>query len=452
MELTVASSRWGRDAYAASHAQLSLIGYNDAGGRWDESALGAFGESITYDPDVTLGRSMVDDVRPFLVLADRKWLWTGNVGGADFLRYVTAAEPHWHRRLARVRTLVGSGGPNLTDVEYAGVSTDGRIDARIRTQLGRTNDLVRVYYHLDYTFLQDVRYDRLAFFQVAADNYGDNGFTRYAYGNDQGVTLDAAVPAAAATGYASDDARGIALPGTAPWVMLYANTWNTPPLPEHLGNVGFVVRHFEADIGGTRVTTPHINLNRTNNRSPQIAFELGLPFQAGAPWCGAPCLGDARFIPAGSTVRATVEYLVPPSNKAAYYGGGAFLQGLPAELYDTPEMMRSLAAENTLVVEPVVGVVHRTAPVEIDTVDAPLAAEFVLTGGVGYTPLSFRGLVRHDGWRLQRLEGDAWVAVDQSVIGNDYWQARFEADTDTYTLTYNVENQAPTRYRLVWAP
>ena len=84
--------------------------------------------------------------------------------------------------------------------------------------------------------------------------------------------------------------------------------------------------------------------------------------------------------------------------------------------------------------------------------DAPLAAEFVLTGGVGYTPLSFRGLVRHDGWRLQRLEGDAWVAVDQSVIGNDYWQARFEADTDTYTLTYNVENQAPTRYRLVWAP
>jgi hypothetical protein len=50
MELTVASSRWGRDAYAASHAQLSLIGYNDAGGRWDESALGAFGASGAASP------------------------------------------------------------------------------------------------------------------------------------------------------------------------------------------------------------------------------------------------------------------------------------------------------------------------------------------------------------------------------------------------------------------
>ena len=43
MELTLASSRWG-EAYAASHAQLSLIGYGSAGGHWDESALGSFGE------------------------------------------------------------------------------------------------------------------------------------------------------------------------------------------------------------------------------------------------------------------------------------------------------------------------------------------------------------------------------------------------------------------------
>ncbi len=452
MELTVASSRWGRDAYAASHAQLSLIGWNDAGGRWDESALGVFGESVTYDPDVALNRAMVDDVRPFLVLANRKWLWTGNVGGADFLRYVTAAEPQWQRRLSRVRTLVDAGGPNLTDVEYAGVSTDGRIEGRIRTQLGRTDDLVRVYYHLDYTFLQDVRYERLAFFQMAADNYGDNGFTRYAYGNEAGVMADAAVPAVAATGYASDDARGIALPGVAPWVMLYANSWNAAPLPENLGNVGFVVRHFEADVGGTRLTTPHINLNRTNNGNPQIAFELGLPFEAGAAWCGAPCLGDARAIPAGSRVRATVEYLVPPAVKAAYYGTGAFLAGFPAEHFDTPEIMRALAAGNALTVEALVGAVRRIAPVEIDAVAAPVAAEFVLSGGIGYTPLSFHGLVRHDGWRLQRLEGDAWQDVDQSVIGNDFWQARHVPETDTYTLTYNVQNTRPTRYRLVWVP
>ena len=88
MELTIPSSRWGETAYAASHAQLSLIGYYSAGGHWDESALGCWGESITYDPDQTLGRAMVDDVRP-LVSRD-KCSWTGNVGGADFLRYTQA--------------------------------------------------------------------------------------------------------------------------------------------------------------------------------------------------------------------------------------------------------------------------------------------------------------------------------------------------------------------------
>ncbi|MGK0362878.1 MAG: hypothetical protein ACI9U2_005200, partial [Bradymonadia bacterium] len=127
LELTMASSRWGADAYAASHAQLSLIGYSNAGGHWDESALGVFGESITYDPDLALGRAMVDDVRPFLVQSVDRWNWTGNVGGADFLRYRTAAEPQWIRRLSRVRSRYFAPGPNLTDVGYSGVSSDGRI-------------------------------------------------------------------------------------------------------------------------------------------------------------------------------------------------------------------------------------------------------------------------------------------------------------------------------------
>ena len=59
----LAYGRWG-NAFASSHAQLCLIGW---GGHqvWDQSALGSWGESVTYDPDIGLGRSMIDDVRPF---------------------------------------------------------------------------------------------------------------------------------------------------------------------------------------------------------------------------------------------------------------------------------------------------------------------------------------------------------------------------------------------------
>ena len=59
--------RWG-SSYAASHDQLCLIGW---GGNqlWDQSALGSWGESTCYDPDINLSRSIINDVRPFLVTA-----------------------------------------------------------------------------------------------------------------------------------------------------------------------------------------------------------------------------------------------------------------------------------------------------------------------------------------------------------------------------------------------
>ena len=81
-EHTFAHSKWG-EAYAVQHAQLSLIGWGH-NQQWDESSIGCWGESITYDPDMTLARAQVDDVRPFLVNAGTEWRWTGNVGGASF--------------------------------------------------------------------------------------------------------------------------------------------------------------------------------------------------------------------------------------------------------------------------------------------------------------------------------------------------------------------------------
>jgi flagellar basal body rod protein FlgB len=96
--------------------------------------MGCFGESITYNPDRTF-RSMVDDVRPFLVQSqdvNGRWNWTGNVGGADFLQYRSAVnQPGWRRQLSRMRASYRSQGPGLTDVVYSGVTLDGAIGADI---------------------------------------------------------------------------------------------------------------------------------------------------------------------------------------------------------------------------------------------------------------------------------------------------------------------------------
>ena len=118
LELTFAHAKWG-NAYAAAHSQLSLVGWG-TNQQWDESSLGAFGESITYDPDLTLNRSMVDDVRPLLVDAGSKWGWTGNVGGADFLTYVD--NQGTDQRLSRMKTHYAMTGPNLTCLLYTSPS------------------------------------------------------------------------------------------------------------------------------------------------------------------------------------------------------------------------------------------------------------------------------------------------------------------------------------------
>ena len=53
---------------SASHAQLSLIGYNDKGnGRWDQLAIGCWGETICFDMDMSLVDVAITDIRMLMV-------------------------------------------------------------------------------------------------------------------------------------------------------------------------------------------------------------------------------------------------------------------------------------------------------------------------------------------------------------------------------------------------
>jgi hypothetical protein len=330
-------------------------------------------------------------------------------------------------------------GQTRTNVIYAGVSRDGKIQAELSTQLGRTDDMVRAYYHLEYTFLEDVNYDRLALFQVAADRYSDNGFTRYAYGDESGVTFDETIIDHVTTGYVSSADRGIELSGDTPWVMLYANARTTDSLPEHKANIGFVVRDYHAVIGEEVITTPHINIVRTYNGGwSQMGFELGLPYE-----------GGTGFIPAGSVVTATVEYLVPPADKTAYFGSSDYLMDMDAEDYQSTNMMRLLAAENQLDVVTTLGTLRRSHPVELDSSTGTTAAQFTITGGLGYTPVTIHGLARPDGWQLEEVVDGEWEQVAQDVEGNDHWQAYDDPASESFSLIFNVHNRDTEEYRLV---
>ena len=191
--------------------------------------------------------------------------------------------------------------------------------------------------------------------------------------------------------------------------------------------------------GETMITTPHINLIRTFNGGwSQMGFELGVPYQAGN-----------AVIPAGSRITATVEYLVPPSDKSTYYGASDYLTQMPPGDFQSTSMMQHLAQHNRLLIEASIGTIRQLQPVVLDAAQGATAVQFNLTGGLGYVPVTISGLARPDGWRLERRIGDAWERVDQSVEGNDYWQAYDRAASGNFDLTFNLPNRGTHEYRLV---
>ena len=418
-EYTCAYGNWG-ETYAASHAQLCLIGW---GGNmlWDQSALGSWGESVTYDPDIGLNRSMIDDVRPFLVTSpqgnNNQFDWTGNVGGGDFLNYLDM-EDSAESRIIDQKVTYTTQAPNLTQVSYRGITDNGKIAAEIGINLGRTDDIVRNYYTIKYTFLEDVEFGRLSLFKIAADAYSDNFYTKYAYGDANGITEEN-ISMSGQDGYRTEtkDAAGDDF-----WFVLYNST-----SADENGDVMFIVRDYKAEIGGTTYTRPGYRFYGTSNGSSQASCELTAPAAAG------------NKIPAGSTIEMLVEYDIIPGDAETYYGQSSYLVQ-SKELFGTATAAYQQVVGGAVTATAAVGEVTSRYPVRVNCADGETAAEITLTGGLGYVPLVFDGLPSYKGYKLQVKEGGSWKDVDQSVLGNDWWQAYRNPATGKYQLAFNVVN------------
>ena len=435
LEFCMANSKWGQ-AYAASHSQLCLIGYAN-NQLWCESALGCNGESITYDADKNLGRSNIDDVRPFLVLTgtEAKWNWSGNVGGGDFLRYFDSSGKE--QRLVRMRTNYAQQAPSLTDVSYNGITADGNIQMTVRARLGGTDDVLRAYYQFEYEFKKDTSYKRLALFQMQSDGYSLPGFERYAIGNDEGILEDSEMPSKRPSSfkYANAKDQAIETSGTNPWFYIYGNPgWQQYGSDD--AGVMFTVREYSAHINGQTCAQPYYGKIGMPNGHVAMGFELAIP--------------ETDVVEAGSKISFTVEYAILGNDKESYYGESAYLLDLPAETWKSAEMALIQAQGNILAAEALTGELVSTYPVEVKCAEGDVAAQLKLSGGLGYTPLVFTHLGRFDGWWLESSpDGSNWEKLDLSANGSDYWQCYFDAAADAYQLIYCVPNRRETHYRLI---
>ncbi|MCL4695088.1 MAG: hypothetical protein KJ060_21575, partial [Candidatus Hydrogenedentes bacterium] len=429
IEFDLAYANWG-NALSISHAQLSLEGWG-TNQLWDQMAIGSFGESICYDPDVNLGRGMIDDMRPLMVWGmgpnpKKQWTWTHNVGGGDFLVLFKDGERQF---LSRQKTLYERYGPVLTDVTYAGQTPDGAIQSVIRTQSWRSDDYVRAVYTIRYEVVAPVEnIERLAFFQLGADHYNHNLFSRITTGNIQG-DVDASEPETGGWTYSK---RGVPLKGPQPWIALTGATKNPPPYVKEddqgaWANRGLIVRDWKAVLSGQQVDTPHFSVFGTEDGNVSSAIvELSLP-----PGISA--------LQAGDQVQAKIEMLILPQRADDYYGPNEPLREFLGHTPDTWHIVHREATLNNVKVCAQQGKVLQQFPVIVQAAKGGRSVEFTVFSGTGMVPITIVGAASRGPFTLvEQRDGESLPMDQSSHAGNDWWQTEYRPDTNTYDITFTV--------------
>ena len=425
----IAYARYG-GVPAASHAQLSLIGWGH-NQFWEQCAIGSFGESICYEPGRVQRRCCIDDIRPLMTLPSpdaKTYGWAGNCGGGDFLMWIddTGCYQGFHATRCDYRAY----GPCLTDVSYVEETSGGEIASRVQVSIARSDDYERAFHHLRYDVRQPVKWQRLAFYQMGADYYNDSPARSVAVGSLKGLAEEWQ-PTRAKDVY---DRRGVALAGEQPWISIHGLERSAVSQGGAVASRGLIVRSWKATLGGKSCPQPHASFLATEYGKGNFRTVVEL-----SPPPDLPALQRRDF------VEADIELVVFPADPQAYYGPNAtFRKVLDADA-DTWRLVQREAAGNALQVTQRVGKVARNYPLAL-MVDAKGRAACDVTGGIGYVPVTFSGLKDYRGFELL-VDGHR---LNQAVHGNDFWQTDYDASQGCWRLTYNVlrDGQGPSRLEL----
>ena len=433
LEYTSVNALWG-NVPAASHAQLCLVGWG-ANQQWDESAIGSWGESITYEPDLDQAGAPVLDYRPLMLqdLSNVKWGWTGNMGGADFFNYTkTSGARGWH---SRIRTDYKRYSPNLTEVTYAGTMDDNSMDFEYTASIGRSDDITRGIYHIKLKVLNDVSFNDFSFFQVAAPTYHYTLSNTLAWGNETGLKNQWTASIGGTSRYVT--AKQVA-EGKMPWFS-FTNSQFAPVSAQvsfRPANRGFVIRSWKARINGKDNVAPSFaEYNATGGHGESSGLINITP------------PADCSSFQTGDYVEAEIEMFLLPKSADDYYGPNQnLISALLTPKANTWVMVYREAIGNNLdVVVSSGGSLTTSYPIKINSTSN--AVSFSVTGGRGYVPLTITNVGSYQSPVLYQKVSGSWQKIDQSVYGNDFWQTDFDASIGKWDITYNVNLDTPNDFR-----
>jgi hypothetical protein len=426
---------------SASHSQLSLIGYAGKGGngRWDQLAIGCWGETICFDMDMSLVNLVVTDVRMLMArngLNGQKWSWTDAGWGGDWFEMLDADG----NKLAfkDLKTAYLSQGPCLTDVRYAGFYGSRReVGLKAEVHTLRTDDYARTFQRFRYTFNTPVANTNISFYRQGKT--GQYATPKVAYGNRDGLLAEQDVPLGLKTGHCFIDR--LPLEGKGPWWVAFPGAKHTNGRDWGTGYRAFVIRSYTAIINGKIYTQPTVSfpvsvpVHGPKNEISNVDLLLVPPREVTA------------FKP-GDVIEMDVEWITLHRTADDYYGPN---EAYRKHLVEQPCSWKTTYREaigNDLRMTVRGGKVLKRYPIFIQA-EKP-AVEVTITGGVGFVPIRFEGLASIKEAVLTEVVNGKEIRLDQSVHGNDFWQADYDEGTRTYSLTYNLplDNKPTSTWRL----
>jgi hypothetical protein len=404
LRLRVVTGFWG-GVPAVSYSHLSVIGYG-GNWKWDESALGAWGESMCYDPLQHLGAAFITDVRPSFTPSKqgKPYNWTENVGGGDFLVYFD--KDNIYRWVKKLKTAFYWTGPNVTEVHYSGITDDDAIRFNYRIRSVRTFDYHRRFHSFSYEFLKDVETpQRLVFHQMAADYYNTVTLDEY-YVGDAGGMKKRFQHEQGRDGYAAEK-----IPFNESWLLSDDASCNDRDVAIAYGRRALL--HMSSTLNGEPfpVFIHPFSIGRSGDR---VNFDLSAD-------------SVSRSYKAGDIIEGELEFILPAKTADDYWGDDQeFAARLKAAGSNPWKMAADEYAHNILMETSVSqGTLLNTYPIEIQALEnSEVLADFTIkSGGVGHVPIILRKVPAGSALKAERFVGGKWDALESvDVEQNNYYQ------------------------------
>ena len=407
---------------SASHAQLSLVGYGSRNnGRWDQLAIGCWGETICFDMDMSCVDVIITDIRMLMArngMNGQKWSWTDAGWGGDWLMIKDRLQDKYYPK--EMKTAYLSQGPCLTDVRHSGYYGENRevaFEAAIKTL--RTDDYSRSFQKFKYEFVKDVSAEKVWLFKIGRT--GQHATPKIAYGNADGLVKELEVPATLKKEDAFLD--NVQIEGNGPWWVALPGAHHTNGRDWGTGYRAIIIREFKAVLGGREYRNPAFSAPLFTTSPSNLDVEI------------VPPEGSRKF-QRGDSMRMDVELITLPRVADDYYGPNeAFRQ----HLTENPASWRTAYREakaNTLDVKVSGGKLLNNYPTIVRATDSEVRVR--IRGGVGYVPIRFEGIKETGRLELFQIVDGKEIKLNQSVHGNDFWQSEYDAATDTYKQTFNL--------------